>query len=611
MRLPQPFVRLPLEFDVQRLREEVSALPASAWADHPNRIPGNSSVRLISARGGENDDVDGAMLATPHLENMPYVRQVLASFGVVWGRSRLMRLAPGANVPPHADINCHWYSRVRLHIPVITRPEVRFRCDDQEVHMQAGEAWLFDNWRLHSVVNPTPDMRIHLVADTSGSSAFWRFVHACIAGTGPAPTRHRYQPERIARPLTENSVLVPVMVPAEVELLVNDLLAEVMPLDATSGAEQRLLQYRNVLSGFAQDWRQLYLLHGESETGKRELARLRDSARAVSQKIGDGLVMRTNRVPAHTVFEARLLRSVLREGAVQEVTSNAARLRARLDRPVFIVAAPRSGSTLLFETLAQSSGVMTVGGEAHFMVEGIAQLQPGAPGVDSNRLTAEHYRDEYGDSMRRYIDERLQDRAGRSVSDASLRFLEKTPKNALRVPFLNRAFPDALFIFLWRDPRENLSSIIEAWRSGNWKTYNGLSGFDGPWSLLLPRGWQEMNGKPLEEIAAFQWNAANQTLLDDLAALPQQRWTSLSYGELLANPLATVTRLCEFAAIPLDQSLRERVQAPLPHSKQTHTAPAAEKWRSNEAQIARVLPTVAATWKRLQSLRPEDQSPKR
>lgn len=611
MRLSQSFIRLPLQFDVDRLREEVNALPASAWADHPNRIPGNSSVRLISARGGENDDVDGAMLPTPHLENMPYVRQVLASFGVVWGRSRLMRLAPGANVPPHADINHHWYSRVRLHIPVITRPEVRFRCDDEEVHMQAGEAWLFDNWRLHSVVNPTPDARIHLVADTTGSSAFWRFVQSCIAGNAPVPTRHRYQQGREVRPLTETSALAAVMIPAEVELIVNDLLDEVTPLSPASDVQHRLQQYRNVLSGFAQDWRQLYLLHGASDSGRREFVRLRDSARAVSQQIGDGLVMRTNRVAAHTVFEARLLRSVLSGDAAQEITSNATRSAARLERPVFIVAAPRSGSTLLFETLAQSGGVMTVGGEAHFMVEGIAQLQPGAPGVESNRLTASHFRDEYAHSMRRYIDERLQDRAGRPVGDASMRFLEKTPKNALRVPFLNRAFPDALFIFLWRDPRENLSSIIEAWRSGNWKTYNGLPGFDGPWSLLLPPGWQQMNGRTLAEIAAFQWNAANMTLLDDLATLPPQRWTSVNYGELLADPLATVTRLCEFASIPLDESLRARVQSPLPHSRQTHTAPTADKWRSNEASIMHVLPTVQDTWQRLLALRPEVQSPKR
>jgi hypothetical protein len=53
---------------------------------------------------------------------MPYLRQVLAGFGVVWGRSRLMRLAPGASVPEHADINYHWHTRVRLHVPVFTQP---------------------------------------------------------------------------------------------------------------------------------------------------------------------------------------------------------------------------------------------------------------------------------------------------------------------------------------------------------------------------------------------------------------------------------------------------------------------------------------------------------
>jgi len=103
-------------------------LPASAWAEHPSDYQGNSSVRLISSGGGENDDVRGQMLLTPHLRNCPYVQQVLESFGVVWGRSRLMRLAPGASVPEHADINYHWFRRVRVHVPVVTVPQVRFHC---------------------------------------------------------------------------------------------------------------------------------------------------------------------------------------------------------------------------------------------------------------------------------------------------------------------------------------------------------------------------------------------------------------------------------------------------------------------------------------------------
>ena len=101
MRLPQPFQRLAVHFDAQRLREEVEALPPEAWVDHPDGIPGNSALRLISVEGEENDAVSGRMLPTPRLARMPYLRQVLASFGVVWSRSRLLRLAPGAL--PHGD----------------------------------------------------------------------------------------------------------------------------------------------------------------------------------------------------------------------------------------------------------------------------------------------------------------------------------------------------------------------------------------------------------------------------------------------------------------------------------------------------------------------------
>ena len=56
--------------------------------------------------------------------------------------------------------------------------------------MAAGEAWIFDNWRRHSVVNPHTADRIHLVADTAGSSAFWQFV--AEGQRGAPPREHRF-----------------------------------------------------------------------------------------------------------------------------------------------------------------------------------------------------------------------------------------------------------------------------------------------------------------------------------------------------------------------------------------------------------------------------------
>jgi hypothetical protein len=616
MHLPKPFFRLPRRFDAARLREEVAALPADLWAQHPNGIPGNSSVRLISVDGGENDLVDGIMRESTHLQRLPYVRQVLAGFGVPWSRTRLLRLAPGAAVPTHADINYHWFYRVRLHIPVVTRPEVRFYCGGSDVHMAPGEAWIFDNWRLHSVLNPTPDERIHLVADTAGNAAFWKLVSAGENDSAHAEMT-AYQPQWSPTLLTERSELRPIMNPAELELLVGNLRGELVLTSDTSESRLRLGQYHALLDGFVRDWRQYYMLHGEDESGWQDFAGLRDSVRAASRPLGDRIALRTNRVAAHQVLEGRVLRVCIGAdsgaSAVQPTQPSAQPTRpavagrvhstagcASLTRPLFIVAAPRSGSTLLFETLAASDQIATLGGEAHWLVESIPELSPGAPRIDSNRLTAAQATANIADRIQSQILERLVDAAGRPLRDGKvLRFLEKTPKNALRIPFFDRLFGDARFIFLWREPRANISSIMQAWRSGKWRTYPRLEGFVMPWSLLLPPGWEAMQGRPLEEIAAFQWRATNSIILDDLSALPADRWTMVNYDDFLAAPGENLRRLCRFAGLEYDAELAGRASGPLPAAQHTLTPADANKWKKDAVEIERVMPAARESWQRL------------
>jgi hypothetical protein len=599
-----------VRFDLQRLRAEVAALPADAWAPHPNHIAGNSSLRLVSVEGGENDDVDGVMRPTPHLAKLPYVRQVLASFGAVWSRSRLLRLEPGAVVPEHADINYHWFYRVRVHIPIFTRPEVLFHCGGETVHMNGGEAWLFDNWRLHSVENPTPDARIHLVADTSGSASFWQFAGQA-AQPGIADREHHFDAARDGVVLTEQSPLRPVMSPGEVDYLVGDLRSELMPSLDSPEARARLARYHQLLDGFARDWRQVYSLFGERSDARGQFEQLRDAARLASRELAEGLMMRTNRVAAHPVFEGRVLRAVLpQKPGAASVTSVDVRKSsasagiapvARIERPVFIIAAPRSGSTLLFETLAESHSICTLGGEAHGAIEGAQpELRPGAPGVDSNRLERSHATP---DVIRRLHEEFAAQRRpapGAQGADAStLRFLEKTPKNALRIPFLDAAFPDAQFIFLSREPRANLASIIEAWKAGRWVTYRGLDERADPWSLLLPPGWRAMRDSPLPEIAAFQWESANRIALDDLERIGRARWTTVTYEDLIANPRAAIERLTNFIGIGIDAGLENRLAAPLPPSRQTNTPAAVDKWKKYQGEIEALLPTLQGTIDRL------------
>ena len=315
MRLSRPFFQLPVLFEVARLQAEVAALPAEAWIPHPDGVPGNSAARLISVDGGENDTVHGQMLATRWLAAMPYARQVLAGFGVVWSRSRLMRLAPGRGVPEHADINYHWHTRARLHIPIFTWPEVRFHCDGQSVHMAAGEAWIFDNWRRHHVENNASAERVHLVADTTGTAAFWQF--AC----GQAPPRGQWRtlawdPGARLQLLCESNQRSPVMPAAEVQLLVDDLRAELAVATDTADARSRAGRFGLLLESFVLDWRQLCALHGVGGRGRSDFLRLAGAVREAAKPLAKGLIMRTNDASALLVLEKRVLQHLVAdEGA--------------------------------------------------------------------------------------------------------------------------------------------------------------------------------------------------------------------------------------------------------------------------------------------------------
>jgi len=660
LKLPKPFFRLPVRFDAERLRAELEALPASAWSRHPQEYEGNTAARLISVGGAQTDLFVGAMAPTPALLASPYLQQVLASFSTVWSRSRLMRIAGGGKVPQHSDAIHHWFFRVRVHIPVITRPEVRFFCGDQDVHMAAGEAWVFDNWRQHRVENPAAEPRVHLVADTAGTSEFWRLVMQGETENFDQPDRRArligFDPTARPQLMTERFNDWPLMPAAEVEQLALDLLADLAPVDARPESADAVGTFTNAVIAFCHDWRSLWYLHGDAPEARgrfeelagitgRKLRKLRPvrvasadtiaqnviHARIFSMLFGSASGSRPEAIefgggntpppdiPESSPVDEPTLSSLptvelpqvelptvevprIDTTVIIPVTPPAPEPRRPpvLERPVIILSAPRAGSTLLFETLAQAAGVYTIGGESHQLIESIAALRPGRGVVNSNRLTRRDATTAIVTELRQRFAGRIADRDQQPpASGARVRLLEKTPKNALRVPFLLEVFPDAQFVFLQRDPRTNLSSMMEAWRGKGWITYRQLPGWPGPWSLLLPPGYERLQGKPLEEVVAWQWRVANETILDDLADLPRDRWATVRYESLLADPRTEIARILEFAGLAMDERLAAYLAKPLPLSKYTQSKPDPGKWKKNEKEIGRVMPQLEEVARRL------------
>lgn len=274
MQLKAPFVQLPLRFDAARLAAEVDALGEAVWRPHPQKFPGNSMLPLVAVEGDAgNESFNGPMRPTPELESCLYLQQVLASFGATVGRTRLMRLSGGAEVKRHADQGYYWAERVRVHVPIVTQPTVRFECDREALNMAEGECWIFDTWRQHRVLNDDSRSRIHLVCDTVGGDGFWNLVEAgrpVGAGAAPAgwaPREVAFEAATQPRVRFESHNVPAVMSPWELRRHLEFLLDEAVPFPRQAALRQQV----DVL---CRSWRGLWAAEGPDERAKPEYRRL-------------------------------------------------------------------------------------------------------------------------------------------------------------------------------------------------------------------------------------------------------------------------------------------------------------------------------------------------
>jgi len=603
MKLLTPFLQLPIRFNAEALAQEISTLGEHAWLPHPQRYEGNDFLPLVSAYGEPtNEAFEGPMRPTPFLERCPNLIDALGGLGVTLGRTRLMRLSGHAEVTPHIDVVYYWMERMRVHIPIVTQPTVTFVCGTAKTHMAAGECWIFDTWSLHRVINDAERSRIHLVVDTVGGEGFWQLVTSGRVPGQSMPNWVAHECEARGRTIadlefeSENAPVV--MTPWELREHISFLFSHV------GGNQPRLNEAHQAVGRFMHVWRALWAAYGQSDTGRAKYRKALEGLIEDLHRAGAGRITLQNGVNLGSALHRMVLNysltDNLRDGDVGERRDNPQNLRAlapslpeepdpRFDRPIIIVNPPRSGSTLLFETLLKAPDVYTVGGESHAIIEGIPDLTVEQTKSGSNRLDADDAKPEIVAELRARFAGALRDRMGRSPTrGARVRMLEKTPKNALRIPFLAAAFPEARFVFLYRDPREVLASMMEAWQSGRFRTYPGLPGWNGalPWSMLLVPGWRDMARLPLNELVAAQWEVTMRTMLDDLEQVPRDRVVVANYSRLIDDPSAEVSRLCRELGLGWDTP----IGASLPVASHTVSQPKKDKWKGREAELASVLP---------------------
>lgn len=270
--------------------------------------------------------------------------------------------------------------------------------------------------------------------------------------------------------------------------------------------------------------------------------------------------------------------------------------RPAMPDPVFVIGCSRSGTTVTYETLAAAPQFLKFGWEIPQFWDGLHG--PLNNGWHSEAAGAEHARPQHRDVALRFFYQRL------GVG----RVLDKTCINVLRVPYLLALFPQARFVFIQRDGRDNISSMIDGWRHGRSDGDFHLSQFFGPfpdpvairdgdstfsdWAFFLAPGWQAYNRADLAEVCAFQWLSANRLALQARKSVPAPQWIQLRYEDLFERPVEMFRDAFERLDLPFSDELRARCEHLRPTSI-VKGAPKRQKWREHNPQaIERILPAI-------------------
>ena len=213
-----------------------------------------------------------------------------------------------------------------------------------------------------------------------------------------------------------------------------------------------------------------------------------------------------------------------------------------LDRPIFVVGCPRSGTTLVQCILSASSHAFSLP-ETHFFSWVMPTL-----GLSASDSTADtqlmHIRSELKNEGQLVLPAdfwaNLETRESLRALDvflaivehhrpaAGLRAIEKTPRHVLHLQTIGELFPDAVFVNVVRDPIDVASSLLAV-------------PFESSRSLLShAQRWQESID------AARAYGSSNPA-----------RTQTVVYEALIRDPEAQVRRLCEFVELSYEPKMLE------------------------------------------------------
>lgn len=274
--------------------------------------------------------------------------------------------------------------------------------------------------------------------------------------------------------------------------------------------------------------------------------------------------------------------------SVRDVSWRLARPAARL--PIFVVGCSRAGTTLVYKTLSESREIGSLHRETHDFWVALNPLE--RKQWNTHALGPEDASPQDRDYVTRYF----------YAYTGHRRWVDKNNQNGLCVGYLHTLFPDAYFVYVKRNPGDNLNSLIEGWgKPEEFATWSArvpeLVNIDGryrQWCFFLADGWRDYLVRPIEDVCAFQYRAINDAILDGRARVPPGQWIEVFYEDFLRDPVSTFRRVFESCELHFDAALERHCAGVLHKPYNAFSAIRLDKWKDspNRERIERALPQV-------------------
>jgi len=266
-------------------------------------------------------------------------------------------------------------------------------------------------------------------------------------------------------------------------------------------------------------------------------------------------------------------------------------VKAELKEPIFVIGCSRSGTTLVYKTFSESQYLGSLQKETHdFWVQlhPLAERNWESHTIDQT-LASEHDKNR----ATRYF----------YTLTGKQRIVDKNNQNGLSVPYLYRLFPDAHFVYIKRNPGDNIDSLINGWnKADEFATWSE----DLPeeiaidygkfrrWCFFLADGWRKLTQASIEEVCAFQYRAMNEAILAAKEDIPHRQWHEVSYETLIANPVVEFKKLFDGCSVSFDDAMINHCQSVLDKPYNIFSPIGVDKWKTgiNREIISRVMPLV-------------------